>query len=171
MSTQEKARRRGTPRPGFIRKSWREKVHPAYAAWCSSQKKNRALAEVSDPGESKRRFDEWLREAAPLSRAMNEARRTVKNSMGAKLLNEIVRGLKFHDFDDRKNGDGQEGIGIPVNPESSPFFWHLVFMKYGITFRDLVRQVAIEKSPVAQRKLMAVHRDSLLSKLGFERRG
>jgi len=157
MSVQKKNKKSGTARPGFVRGLWREKVNPTFAAWFSSQKKNRDFGKIRDPEESDRKFKDWLKEAAPLSRAMNEARNRVKNSAGAKLLSEISRGLKFHDLSDPEGRD--EGSGMPVNPESSPLFWQLVFMKYGITFRELIRQIEIEKSRVAHRKLIAVHRD------------
>ena len=50
-------------------------------------------------------------------------------------------------------------IFYPVNPEGSPLFRMLVFLKHGVTFRELIRQVDIEKSQAAHRKLISVHRD------------
>jgi len=47
----------------------------------------------------------------------------------------------------------------PLNPESCPIFRKIVFLKHGITFRELIHQIDTGKSPSAQRKLMAVHRD------------
>lgn len=159
MSVQKKDNRRGTARPGFIRGSWREMVNSIFADWCTSQKANRELSKVRDPEEFERKFKDWLKEAAPRSRAINEARSTMKNSVGAKLLDEILRGLRFHDLSDPEGGDDEQGSVMPLNPESSPVFWHLVFMEHGITFRELVRQVDIDKLPSAHKKLMRVHRD------------
>ncbi len=53
----------------------------------------------------------------------------------------------------------RNAILYPVNPEGSGLFRFLVFLKHGITFRQLIRQVDIEKSEDAHRKLMSVHRD------------
>jgi hypothetical protein len=159
MSAQKRGNRLRTARPGFIRSPWCEKVDPTFASWCSSQKKGREVGKVRDPGEFERKFKDWLKEAAHLSRAINEALSAVKNSVGAKLLDEILRGLKFHDLSDPKSGNSEQAQEMPVNPESTPVFWHLVFMKYGITFRELIYQVEIGKSRAAHRKLMAVHRD------------
>ena len=55
---------------------------------------------------------------------------------------------------------GEQGGGTyPQNPESSGVFRMLVFLKHGLTFRELIWQIDIEKDPRAHRKLMAVHRD------------
>jgi hypothetical protein len=159
MNVENANKRRGTARPGFVRGSWREKVNSVFAAWCYLQKKGREPGRVRDVEESDRKFKDWLKQAATLSRAMNEARRTVKTSVGIKLLDEILRGLKFHDLSDPEAASDEERSTMPVNPESSPFFWQLVFMKHGITFRELICQMEIHKRPAAHRKLMAVHRD------------
>jgi hypothetical protein len=117
MSVQKKDNKRGTARPGFIRGSWREKVNPIFADWCSSQKKSRELSKIRDPQEFDRKFKDWLKEFAPRSRAINEAWSTIKNSAGAKLLDEISRGLKFHDLSDPEGGDDEQGSVMPLNPE------------------------------------------------------
>jgi hypothetical protein len=46
----------------------------------------------------------------------------------------------------------------PENPESSGIFRILVFLKHGVTFRELIQQIDIDKNPSAHRKFMAVHR-------------
>ncbi len=57
-------------------------------------------------------------------------------------------------------GGQQEAVlSYPQSPESSSIFRLLVFLKYGVTFREIIYQVDIEKNAIAQRKLMAVHRD------------
>jgi len=55
---------------------------------------------------------------------------------------------------------------MPQNPEASAVFRILVFLKYGVTFRELVRQIDIEIDPAAHKKLMAVHRDFWQMKTG-----
>jgi hypothetical protein len=156
----EKKKNGGKARRGFIGGSWRDKVNPVFVDWWSSQKKNRALGKIKDTTEFKRHFYEWKKEAAPLSRAIIEARRQIKESVGGMLLAEIMKGM----FTEGPSigppvDEGEEGQTYAENPESSPFFRWLVFFKYGITFRELICQIDIEKSPAAHRKLMAVHRD------------
>ena len=75
---------------------------------------------------------------------------------------EIVKGL---DIEGPPNinlpGTDAEGNGIlyPENPEASGLFRTLLFFKHGITFRELIRQIDLEKSTDAHRKLMSTHRD------------
>lgn len=152
-----KKRKTGKARPGFVRGSWRSKVNPIFVAWWSSHKKNLALGKVRDRTEFDRKFLEWKKEAGPVSRAFNEAQRQIKEPFGGPLLAEIAKGMEtegpsiiplMH--------DAQEAI---VSAESSPFFRRLVFLKYGITFRQLIWKIDVEKGRAAHRKLMAVHRD------------
>lgn len=58
-------------------------------------------------------------------------------------------------------------IGYPINPEFSPVFRQLVFLKYGVTFRELIRQIDMDKDERAHRKLMSIHRDYWKLLTGF----
>ena len=66
------------------------------------------------------------------------------------------------------SGGSQTTISA-LNPEASPSFRLLVFLKHGITFRDLIHQIDILKDQAAHKKLMVVHRyyGRLLFKHGF----
>jgi hypothetical protein len=97
-----------------------------------------------------------------VSKAFEEARGRIKDSLAAKIHEAVFKQL-----------DIEGPVGVPLsstyrkeqetaysqNPESSPIFRQLAFLKYGVTFRELIHRIDIEKSPVAQRHLMAVHRD------------
>jgi hypothetical protein len=126
-------------------------------------KKNRALPKIKDEKESTRRFDEWFREIAAASRALDEARGRVVNSAAAKTQSAILKPLDIEgdepiDVRLPSTIDGERSIEYPQNPESSGIFRMLVFLKHGITFRELIRQVDIDKDPSAHRNLMTVHR-------------
>lgn len=97
-----------------------------------------------------------------VSKAFEEARGRIKDSLAVKIHEAVFKQL-----------DIEGPVGVPLsstyrkeqetaysqNPESSPIFRQLAFLKYGVTFRELIHRIDIEKSPVAQRHLMAVHRD------------
>lgn len=152
-----KKKKSGKATPDFGHSSWRDKVHATFVKWWSLQKKNRALGKIKDVDEFKRRSREWQTEAGPLSREFIDAQHQIRDSVGAALLAEIARGM------DTEGPDIvppiREGNLYAENPESSPFFRQLVFMKHGVTFYDLIQEIDIEKNPAAHRKWMAVHRD------------
>jgi hypothetical protein len=52
---------------------------------------------------------------------------------------------------------GESGKAYITNPEASSFFRTLVFLKYGVTFRELVTE--IEGDPKAYKKWLKVHED------------
>jgi len=144
-------------RPGFIRQKWQERVHPTFQRYWIAQRKNRELPRSQDFA---RAFDEWYKEACVVSREMHKLD-GCKPTVRATVWSAILRPLDFEDPPNTtltvtsENGDA---IGYPVNPEASGLFRTLVFLKYGITFRELIRQINIEKSSAAHRKLMLVHR-------------
>lgn len=147
-------------RPGFIREGWRARVHPAFANYWLSLKKNRALPKVDDQKQSERQFEEWFRKFSAASRAYDEAREKIQNPVGPKIQSAILRRLDIEGpMIVPPSLAGQEATFYPANPESSAIFRKLVFLKHGITFRELIHQIDIEKNPTAHRKLMAIHRD------------
>ena len=129
--------------------------------WVSALKQNSGLSKIKDQKEAERKFHDWFGEFAVASRNMNAAKSRVPVPFAAKLLKAIFKPLDL----EKQTGfapisDGlQAGNTYPQNPESSAIFRQMVFLKYGITFRDLIHQIDIEKNPRAHRKLMAVHRD------------
>jgi hypothetical protein len=111
------------------------------------------LGSISDEIERKKAWDRNYKELCLASRLINSERATIKNP-------------EFGDVDIAKPLDGevwpwpvngQLGKAYITNPESCPIFRTLVFLKYGITFRELVCQV--KRDPKAYKKLMRVHED------------
>jgi hypothetical protein len=137
-------------------------------------KKNWALSKIKNEIEVDRKFHEWFREFAAASRALDDARSRIKDSLAAKIHQAVFKRLDVEvplEGPPPSTGrDQEETITYPQNPESSAIFRQIVFLKYGVTFRQLIHQIDIEKSPNAQRKLMAVHRDfwRLQSGIRFE---
>jgi hypothetical protein len=115
------------------------------------------------------KFDERFRRAARASAKFNSALRQIKDSPASKLGAAVMRGLDIEAFEKGQAQPAPNGV-YPQNPESSPIFRQMVFWKYGITFRELVYEIDINKNADAHRRLMAVHRDywRLLSGVEFK---
>jgi hypothetical protein len=126
--------------------------------------KNRALPKIKDEKESKRRFHEWFREFVAASRALDQARGRVERPVGPSIQSAIFKPLNIEGDEPtvvglRSTNGGQSNGVYPQNPESAGIFRLLVFLKHGITFRELIGQMDVDKNPAAHRKLLAVHRD------------
>jgi hypothetical protein len=134
-------------------------------------KRNRALPKIKDRKEAELYFQEWFREHVVAGRALRQAQDRKKILVGVKIQSAIDRELDTQGPMIVPPAASQaRGMTIyPENPESSPVFRRLVFLKFGITFRELIRQIDIEKNNAAHRKLMGVHRDywRLLSGVAF----
>lgn len=132
---------------------WRQKVNFAFIRWSLATKTNRALSKISEETERTKAWKRNYKEMCVASRLINAERVKIKNPEFQNL--EITKPL---------DGEvwpwpvvGEPGKAYITNPESCSFFRYLVFLKYGITFRELVCQV--ERDPSAYRKLMRVHED------------
>jgi hypothetical protein len=155
-------------RLGFSREGWRPRVHPAFAGYWKSLKKNRALAKIKDQKESESKLQEWAREFSVASRALDEAIDGIRTPVGLKIQSAILKRLDIEGpLFVPPSIPGQEATFYPGNPESSPIFRKLVFLKYAITFPELIYQIDIEKNASAHRQLMAVHRDYWRLKSGL----
>lgn len=153
-------KRSSKARPGFVRKDWRERVDPAFVGYWSLRKENEALPKIKDQKKAEQRFHEWFREFSAASRAFKEAVSRVTNPVAAKIHGAVVKPLDTEGPPVIPPESQGHGIVIhPENPESSAMFRKIVFLKYGITFRELIWQIDIERNATAQRKLMAVHHD------------
>jgi hypothetical protein len=138
------------PRFGFMRADWHQLVDPAFLRYWSDKKKSRRF-----PG--RRRAQE-----------MDKATAKLDSSVWGVLQSAILRPLDIElnakDRPHRISPGHDEAIELPENPESSPIFRKLVFLKHGITFRELIWQLSqfdVDKikSVAAHKKLMSVHRD------------
>ena len=144
-------------RPGFKRPSWSVQVHPAFVNYWKAYRKNRGLPHIEDENVSRQKFEEWFAEMSVASRAFQQARELISTPVGARLTETILKPLDF----ERLNASGSsssrpadlEGIDqFPQNPEASSIFRTIVFLKYGITFRELIRQIDFDKKPDAHKK-------------------
>src|SRR5438270_12073754 len=106
-------------RPGFVRGDWHKRLHPAFINWYSVRKKNAAHPKIKDEKESMRQFKQWLKEAAPASRAFIEALSQIKDPVGRELGVEIERGMETEGPPVRPVRTGQEPEIYAQNPESS----------------------------------------------------
>ena len=148
-------------RPGFIRRDWRKRVDRAFTTYWLLKKRNQLFPRIKDEKRSKQLFDGWLREFAAASRSLKEATERLKNPVAGRIQEAVLRPLAWEspprtDLPSTANGD--TGIGYPENPEASFLFRTLVFLKYGVTFSELIRQIDVDKSDSAHRKVMTVHR-------------
>jgi hypothetical protein len=118
---------------------------------------------IKDEEESLREFHQWLREFALATRALDVATRRAESPLSVKVHAAIGEPLDiekpgFHQLAEDSRAGGGDGT-YPQNPESTGIFRMLVFLQYGVTFRELIRQIDVDKNPKAHRKLIAVHRN------------
>jgi hypothetical protein len=147
-------------RPGFTREDWRERIDAAFIRYWASRKENAAWPKITDPQKADQKFAEWRREFAAAKRAFDEAGKQKKNPVAAKIQAAVMKPLDVEGpLTVPPTPSGRDVAFYPLNPELSPIFRDIVFLKYGITFRELIWQIDIEKNDAAHRKLMAVHRD------------
>jgi len=149
-------------KPGFTRVPWRYRIDPSFMNYWAAKKKNQLLSRIKDEAKSKQFFAEWFREFVTASRALKAATARLENPVAGKIQQAMLQPLDWESpprTDLPSTSVGENAIAYPENPEASPMFRKLVFLKYGVTFRELIRQIDIERSAAAHRKLMAVHRD------------
>src|SRR5207247_2836072 len=112
-------------------------------------------------------------EFSAASRQMEEITDTITHSTRAKVMAAILKPLDVEGQFRRDLPSTDESgntILYPINPEATGVFRMLVFMKHGVTFRELVHKIDVAKDSAAHRKLMSVHRDywAVLTTKDFE---
>ena len=133
--------------------SWREKVEPVFVEWWSCQKRAAELPKTKDPN----KLAEWREDLDRLKPIIDEARQQ-KQRIAGPLFEEIYRGMKTETRAIApERTEHRVQMLASENPESSEIFRLLVFLKYGLTFRELIVKVDFETSRGAHLKLMAVH--------------
>jgi hypothetical protein len=133
----------------FSRNEWRERVSPALAQYWTAAKTMQALSKTQDSQEKERVFRKTFDEMAAASRQV-----PAPKGMSALVWPAIFAGL-----DGEGKVTGEAGKAYITGPESSVFFRELVFLKYGITYRELMVELEKDKSKSNYRKLMGVHED------------
>jgi hypothetical protein len=150
-------------RPGFVREDWHRRVEPAFLHYWSEKKKTHCWASVEHWNQPERKTARRGSDMAAASRELDKAAARLDSSVWGLLQSAILKPLdielKPKDRQQSSSGSDNEAIVYPQNPESSAVFRKFVFLKDGITFRELIRRVDIRKDPDAHRKLMAVHND------------
>jgi len=134
-------------RKPFKEIDWRRHLNPVFVRYCLAEKRLRL---ASSGSEADRRLA--FLDLAAESRALNEERSSNRFKKYEAVWAEIIRPL---DGEVRPDS-GEPGRAYAVNPEGSAFFRDLVFLKFGVSYRQLV--TAAEKDSEAHKKLLRVHR-------------
>jgi hypothetical protein len=100
------------------------------------------------------KWKEAFQELAAASRIFPNEEAKHKESIYTTSWQEITRPLDGEMWPPKAL---EAGKGYAVNPEASPFFRFVVFLKLGITFRELITELEKDRSSYA--KLLKVHRD------------
>lgn len=116
-------------------------------------KENAQLVKVMDPEEQKKSFRRNFHEMSVASREVAREREKLKDQVSPKVWKAINARLDG----DSEPSAPQPGKGYVTNPEDEGLFRQLVFLKHGVTYRQLM--VELEKRPTTYRKLLLVHED------------
>ena len=133
---------------------WRERVNPAFIRYNRAFRANAGLVRIKDQQAAKEAFDRQYEELCAATRGLHEEAAKLASSQGNTPEADILKPL---DGEVWPWPPGESGKAYLTNPEASSFFRTLVFLKYGVTFRELVTE--IEKNPKAYRKWIRVHED------------
>jgi hypothetical protein len=131
---------------------WQEKVDPAFVRWYRVQRANAALGKVKDRKAARDGFNRNWKELCEASREFHQAVTRVSSKNGWPDA-DILKPLDGEVWPWPTRGDKP----YFTNPEASSIFRTLIFLKYGVTFRELVTE--IELNPSAYKKLLRVHED------------
>ena len=136
---------------------WRTRVSERYMAWWRAQKNNRRLGQISDKKEFERAFRQNFKELALASRQFHQER--LARGSSAQPSIDILAPLDGEAWPWPIGSTPQEKLKriYVQNPEADSIFRTLAFLKYGLTFRELILQV--ETDPKAHQKLLNIHRD------------
>jgi hypothetical protein len=134
---------------------WRMRVNAAFVQYSLAGKANRALGGIQDESKRKEEFQRNFKELAAASHLLHAERQRIGNSEFANVNLEISKPLDGEVWPWPVNGEA--GKAYVTNPESDSFFRTLVFLKYGLTFRELVWE--LEQDPQTYRKWIRVHED------------
>jgi hypothetical protein len=144
----------GTRRRTFaVRNEWRARVTSGFVRYWSAMRANHALARIRDRTEQKRAFRRSYEELIKASHDLQREQQKITDGISAKVW-LAISALLDGEGEFRGGGSGKAYV---TSPESNSLFRELVFLKYGITYRELM--VEVEKNPSAYRDLLSVHND------------
>jgi hypothetical protein len=141
---------------GEVKVRWQERVNKCFAAWFSAQKENRRLSEMSDDKRPQEAFNRnrhelcvasgrFIREPKPPASVVSR----VWSAIVAPLVSEIMPWPTA-------NENAVDPSRYTTNPEADSIFRTLVFLKYGVTFRELILRSETDKE--AHHNLLKAHK-------------
>jgi hypothetical protein len=134
---------------------WRERVSPVFVRYYRALKANAAIGGIKDRKAAKEAFDRQYKELCAATRSMNEEAAKIASSRGNDTGADILKPLDGEVWPWPLTGES--GKAYLTNPEACSLFRTLVFLKYGVTFRELVTE--IERNLKAYRKWIRIHED------------
>jgi hypothetical protein len=138
-----------------VRNAWRDRVTPAFVRYWSAMKANHAILKIRDRGEQARAFRHSYEELKKASHDLHREQQKITDGISARIWRAISAPL---DGEGEFRGD-ETGKIYFTSPESNDLFRELVFLRHGITFRELIVKLEVEKNPIAYRQLSQVHYD------------
>jgi hypothetical protein len=132
---------------------WRARVNGVYVRYWLANKANRSLPKITDKKRQAAAWNRNYKELCVTTRLLNAELATLKKAEFTNAASEIAKPLDGEPT--RWRLRGKPGAGYITNPEACPMFRTLVFLKYGVTFRELVCE--LERSPKAFDKWKRVH--------------
>lgn len=143
----------GTKRKYFVRNEWKERVNPAFAQSWLADKFLRQISNIESDDERQDAFPQAFKEAASAHNLLLAEHSKLVDPIAPRVWRKVLERLEGErDFEGL-----EDGRAYAVNPEAVGMFRALVFLKHGITFRQLILE--IEKNHHEYPKLIHVHRD------------
>jgi hypothetical protein len=143
----------GKKRKYFVRNEWRERVNSAFAKKWLADKSLRQLSKIPNDQQQSDAFHRALQELSLASNLLFTEESKLVDPIGPRVWRKVLEPLE---------GEGkfeglEPGRAYAVNPEACGMFRLLVFLKHGITFRQLILE--IEQNHHQYPRLIDVHRD------------
>jgi hypothetical protein len=140
----------GTKRRYFGRNEWKQLVNPTFAKRWLADKSLRQISKTDNDQEGQHHA---FTEAASANDLLLAEHSKLVDPIAPQVWRKILEPLEGE-----RDFEGFEvGRTYAINPEAMRMFRTLVFLKHGITFRQLIFE--IEKNHDQYPKLIAVHRD------------
>jgi hypothetical protein len=149
----------------FTRDNWRERVNPAFVGYWSATKRMGLAGRIPDQIESKSEWQLGFQDLAPFSRSVPEEIAKNPNPISPRVWAKIYAGLDG----EREMILTEPGVSYATSLDYSGIFRMLVFLKFGLTYRNLMTAIDLDRSAEAYKKYQKVHFDMFRFKcLGFK---
>jgi hypothetical protein len=147
----------GRRRTYFTRESWRERVNPAFVSYWSATKKMRLAGKIPNQIELNTEWQLGYQALASAGRLLREEIAKSPNPIFPQVWAKIVAGLDG----EREIIPTEPGVGYAQSIESGSVFRMLVFLKFGLTYRNLITSIDLDHSVEAHTKFQQVHQDMI----------